>query len=52
LHFHLDAGALGVDLKEPSGSGFDRYPLTSPLARRKLLDDAELRALRADRSDD
>jgi len=52
LPFHLDAGALGVNLKETSGSGFARTPPPPPLARRKLLDDAELRALRADRSDD
>jgi hypothetical protein len=52
LHFHDEAGALVADLKKTSGSGFDRYPLTSPLAHRKLLDDAKLRALRADRSDD
>ena len=52
LHFHDEGGALVADLKKASGSGFDRYPLTNPLAHRKLLDETKLRALRADRSDD
>ena len=52
LHFHDESGALVADLKKASGSGFDRYPLTNPLAHRKLLDETKLRALRADRSDD
>ena len=52
LHFHDEGGALVADLKKTSVSGFDRYPLTSPLAQRKLLEDTKLRALRADRADD
>ena len=48
LHFHEEAGSLVADLKKTSGTGFDRYPLTSPLAQRELLEDAKLRADRAD----
>ena len=53
IHSQGDEGdELVADLKKVSGTGFDRYPLTSPLAQRKLFQDAKLRALRADRADD
>ena len=52
LHFHSEGRLLVADLKKASGGGFDRYPLTSTLAQRKLLGDAKLRAMRAERSDD
>jgi hypothetical protein len=48
LHFHDDAGTVVADLKKPGGSGFDRYPLASPPAQRKLVDDARRRASRGD----
>ena len=50
LHFHDDQGSLVADLKR--ASGFDRYPLATPQAQRKLLDDAKRNASRAGRSDD
>ena len=52
LHFHDDQGSLVADLKRASGSGFDRYPLATPQAQRKLVDDAKRRANRSSRSDD
>ena len=52
LHFHSEGDQLVADLKKVSGTGFDRYPLTSTFAQRKLFEDAKLRALRADRADD
>ena len=52
LQIHIEGDELVADLKKVSGTGFDRYPLTSPLAQRKLFQDAKLRALRADRADD
>ena len=52
LHFHDEQGALVADLKRASGSGFDRYPLDTPQAQRKLVDDAKRNASRANRSDD
>ena len=52
LQIHIQGDELVADLKKVSGTGFDRYPLTSPLAQRKLFQDAKLRALRADRADD
>ncbi len=48
LHFHDDQGALMADLKKPGGSGFDRYPIDTPAAQRKLVDDAKRRAGRGD----
>jgi hypothetical protein len=48
LHFHDDQGALMADLKKPGGSGFDRYPVDTPPAQRKLVDDAKRRAGRGD----
>ena len=48
LHFHDDSGALLADLKKPASSGFDRYPVDSPVDQRKLFDDAKRRLLRAD----
>jgi hypothetical protein len=44
LHFHDDQGRLMADLKKPGGSGFDRYPVDTPPAQRKLVDDAKRRA--------
>ena len=44
LHFHDEQGVLMADLKRPGGSGFDRYPLDSPPAQRKLAEDAKRRA--------
>ena len=48
VHFHDEQGVLVADLKKPGGSGFDRYPLDTPPAQRKLVDDARRRASRAD----
>jgi hypothetical protein len=48
LHFHDDQGVLMADLKKPGGSGFDRYPVDTPPAQRKLVDDARRRAGRGD----
>ena len=48
VHFHDEQGALVADLKRASGSGFDRYPLATPQAQRKLVDDARRRANRGD----
>jgi hypothetical protein len=48
LHFHIDAGALVVDLKKPGGGGFDRYRVDTPANQRKLVDDARRRAGRND----
>ena len=48
LHFHDDQGRLMADLKKPGGSGFDRYPIDTPAAQRKLVDDAKRRAGRGD----
>jgi hypothetical protein len=48
LHFHDDKGTLMADLKKPGGSGFDRYPVDTPPAQRKLVDDAKRRAGRGD----
>ena len=48
LHFHDDAGTLFADLKKAGGGGFDRYPLDTPPAQRKLVDDARRRAGRSD----
>jgi len=47
LHFHDEQGVLVADLKRASGSGFDRYPLATPQAQRKLVDDAKHRANRS-----
>ena len=52
LHFHDEQGALVADLKRASGSGFDRYPLATAQAQRKLVDDAKRNASRASRGDD
>ena len=48
VHFHDEQGALVADLKRASGSGFDRYPLATLQAQRKLLDDTRRRANRGD----
>lgn len=48
LHFHDEAGTLVADLKKPGGMGFDRYPLDTATAQRKLVDDAKRRAARND----
>ena len=48
LHFHDEQGTLVADLKKPGGSGFDRYPVGTPPAQRKLVDDAKRRAGRGD----
>ena len=48
LHFHDEQGLLVADLKKPGGSGFDRYPVSTPPAQRKLVDDAKRRAGRGD----
>ena len=40
VHFHVQDGAVVADLKTTRGTGFDRYPLDTPPAQRKLLDDA------------
>ena len=48
IHFHDEQGELIADLKKAGGSGFDRYPLSTPPAQRKLLDDAKRRASRGD----
>ena len=44
VHFHKDDGALSADLKKPTGTGFDRYPVDTPVQQRKLVDDAKRRA--------
>lgn len=48
LHFHAADGAVFADLKKVGGAGFDRYPLDTPLAQRKLVDDARRRVARHD----
>ena len=48
LHFHDEKGTLVADLKKPGGSGFDRYPVATLPAQRKLVDDAKRRAGRGD----
>ena len=48
IRFHAEQGALRAELKKAGGSGFDRYPLDTPAAQRKLVDDAKRRAGRAD----
>jgi hypothetical protein len=48
LHFHDDAGAMMADLKKAGGSGWDRYPVDTPAAQRKLVDDAKRRIGRSD----
>ncbi len=48
VHFHDEQGRLSADLKKPGGSGFDRYPVDTPPAQRKLVDDAKRRAGRGD----
>lgn len=45
---HDDDGILSADLKKAGGSGFDRYPLANAAERRRLVDDAKLRARRLD----
>ena len=47
LHFHDEAGTVVADLKKAGGAGFDRYPLATPQAQRRLVDDAKRRASRA-----
>ena len=48
IHFHDEQGTLVADLKKAGGSGFDRYPLNTAPAQRKLVDDAKRRAGRGD----
>ena len=48
LHFHDEQGTVIADLKKPGGSGFDRYPVGTPPAQRKLADDAKRRSGRGD----
>ena len=48
LHFHDDAGKPIADLKKAGGGGFDRYPVDTAPAQRKLLDDAKRRVGRVD----
>ena len=48
VHFHDEQGALFADLKKPGGSGFDRYPVDTPVGQRKLLDDTKRRVDRGD----
>ena len=48
VHFHTEPGGLVVDLKKPGSSGFYRFPLDTPAAQRKLVDEARRRAARAD----
>ena len=43
VHFHRDGDALFADLKKPTGTGFDRYPVGTPVQQRKLVDDAKRR---------
>lgn len=47
LHFHDDAGSLVGDLKKPGG-GFDRFAVDTPVAQRKLVDEARRRVGRSD----
>ena len=44
VHFHNDGGTLVADLKKKGGTGFDRYPVATPVQQRKLVDDAKRRA--------
>jgi hypothetical protein len=46
IHFHDEAGGIVADLKKPGGSGFDRYATDTPIAQRKLVDDAKRRIAR------
>ena len=48
IRFHDDVGVLHAELKKPGGSGFDRFPLSTPAEQRKLVDEAKLRARRLD----
>jgi hypothetical protein len=48
IHFHEEAGVAHADLKKAGGSGFDRFPLSTPAEHRKLVDEAKLRARRLD----
>jgi hypothetical protein len=48
IHFHDEAGTLHADLKKTTGTGFDRYAVDTPTARRKLVDEAKRRAARHD----
>lgn len=48
IHFHDEQGTVFADLKKPGGSGFDRYPVDTAPAQRKLVDDAKRRAGRGD----
>jgi hypothetical protein len=48
IHFHDEGGVVHADLKKPGGSGFDRFPLATAAERRKLVDEARLRARRFD----
>ena len=44
VRFHNDEGVLVADLKKPTGTGFDRYPVDTVVRQRKLIDDAKRRA--------
>ena len=44
VHFHDDGGRLHADLKKPSGTGFDVYPVDTAPEQRKFVDEAKRRA--------
>ncbi len=44
----LHADGRSAELKKPGGSGYDPYPIDTPPAQRKLVDDARRRAAHAD----
>ena len=46
--FHAENGIVYAELKKPGGSGYDRFPTTTPPEQRKLVDEARLRAARLD----
>jgi hypothetical protein len=48
VQFHAENGVVHAELKKPGGSGFDRFPTTTPPEQRKLVDEARLRAGRLD----
>ena len=41
-------GAATAELRKAGAGGFDRFPLDTPAAQRKLLDEARRRAARSD----
>lgn len=48
IQFRDEAGTVLAELKKPTGIAFDRYPVDTPSAQRKLVDDAKRRATRGD----